>query len=205
MININKEVDSLLDNQDKSINSDEATNDTLHNDEVNGSLNEEILDEADVEIIEVNPLLDKISALENQLEEANNKYLRLQADFENSRRRSRLDYESALKYGSQSLISNFLPTLDNFERALNIEPENEQAKSILQGVEMVYKQLQQTLLNEGLEVIDAVGQQFDPYIHQAVMQINDENYESNTVVEELQKGYKLKDKIIRPSMVKVNA
>jgi molecular chaperone GrpE len=130
--------------------------------------------------------------------------LRAQADFDNFKRRSRLDQEAAQKYRAQSLVSEIIPALDNFERALQIEADNDQTKSLLQGMNMVYNQLVQALKNEGVEAINSVGEQFDPHLHQAVMQIEDENYESNSVVEELQKGYKLKDRVIRPAMVKVN-
>jgi molecular chaperone GrpE len=205
MININKEVNSLLDKNEQELYSDEVTNESIN--VIEESLKEEVTDndcEVEHSKTELDPLQEKIITLETELEEAKNKYLRLQADFENSRRRAKLDYESALKYGIQSLVTNLLPALDNFERALNIEADNDQAKSLLQGVEMVYKQLQQALVDEGLEIIQSEGQQFDPYIHQAVMQINDDSYEQNIVVQELQRGYKLKDKVIRPSMVKVN-
>lgn len=97
-----------------------------------------------------------------------------------------------------------IPALDSFERALQVEADNEQTKSLLQGMEMVHRQLVEALKKEGVEAIEAVGQEFDPNLHQAVMQAEDENYGSNIVVEEMQKGYKLKDRVIRPSMVKVN-
>jgi molecular chaperone GrpE len=146
----------------------------------------------------------KIAELQAKLDETENKMLRAQADFDNFKRRSRLDQEAAQKYRAQSLVSEIIPALDNFERALQIEADNDQTKSLLQGVNMVYNQLVQALKNEGVEAINSVGEQFDPHLHQAVMQIEDENYESNSVVEELQKGYKLKDRVIRPAMVKVN-
>jgi molecular chaperone GrpE len=153
---------------------------------------------------EVNPLQQENDQLKQQLEEEENRYLRLQADFDNFRRRSRLDAEAAQKYRAQSLVSDILPALDNFERALQVNTADEQTKSVLQGVEMVYRQLVEALQKEGVEAIESVGKTFDPYEHQAVMQVEDDEYEPNTVVEELQKGYKLKDKIIRPAMVKVN-
>lgn len=153
---------------------------------------------------EVNPLQQENDQLKQQLEEEENRYLRLQADFDNFRRRSRLDAEAAQKYRAQSLVSDILPALDNFERALQVNTADEQTKSVLQGVEMVYRQLVEALQKEGVEAIESVGKKFDPYLHQAVMQVEDDEYEPNTVVEELQKGYKLKDKIIRPAMVKVN-
>jgi molecular chaperone GrpE len=154
-----------------------------------------------------NPLAlaqEKIQELEAKLEEAENRILRLQADFENFRRRTRLDREAAEKYRAQSLVTDILPVLDNFERALKVEADDEKSKSILQGMEMIYRQLLDALKKEGVEAIECVGMQFDPHLHHAVMQVEDSEYESNIVVEELQKGYKLKDRVIRPSMVKVS-
>ncbi|WP_100331625.1 nucleotide exchange factor GrpE [Bacillus xiapuensis] len=147
---------------------------------------------------------EKIDELEKKLEEAENSYLRLRADFDNFRRRTNLEREAAEKYRAQSLISDLLPLIDNFERALKVEATNEQTKSVLQGMEMVYNGLIAALEKEGVEVIEAVGKEFDPHIHQAVMTDHDENHGENIVVEEFQKGYKLKDRVIRPSMVKVN-
>ncbi len=148
--------------------------------------------------------IEKISELEAKLEEADNRYYRLQADFENSRRRARLDLEASEKYKAQSLISNLLPAIDNFERALQMEANNEQAKSILQGMEMIYRSIVDALKTEGAEQVESVGKEFDPQIHHAVMQVEEEGIESNIVVEEFQKGYMLKDRVIRPAMVKVN-
>lgn len=146
----------------------------------------------------------KITELEGKLEEANNRYLRLQADFDNSRRRARLDLEATEKYRAQKLILDLLPAIDNFERAMKIEVDNDQTKSLLHGMEMVYRGLLDALKNEGAEAIESIGKEFDPHLHQAVMQVTDENFEPNTVVEEFQKGYMLKDRVIRPAMVKVN-
>jgi molecular chaperone GrpE len=146
----------------------------------------------------------RIAELEAKVEEMDNRYLRLQADFDNSRRRARLDMEAAQKYRAQSLATDLLQALDNFERAISIEADNEQTKSLLQGMDMVYKSLVEALKKEGIEPIESVGKQFDPHLHQAVMQVQDENFETNVVVEEFQKGYILKDRVIRPAMVKVN-
>ncbi|RDY89300.1 nucleotide exchange factor GrpE [Bacillus amyloliquefaciens] len=146
----------------------------------------------------------QIDELQGLLDEKENKLLRVQADFENYKRRSRLEMEAAQKYRSQNVVTEILPALDNFERALQVEAESEQTKSLLQGMEMVRHQLMDALEKEGVEAIEAVGQEFDPNLHQAVMQVEDENFGSNIVIEELQKGYKLKDRVIRPSMVKVN-
>ncbi|WP_017728414.1 nucleotide exchange factor GrpE [Halalkalibacterium ligniniphilum] len=147
----------------------------------------------------------QIAELEAKVNELNQRLLRTQADYDNFRRRSREEKEAAAKYRAQSLVEELLPVLDNFERALLVETESEETKSLLQGMEMVYRQLLDALVKEGLEVIETVGQTFDPHSHQAVMQVQEEGYGANEIVEELQKGYKLKDRVIRPSMVKVNA
>lgn len=181
-----------LDGQEETI---EPIFDEVNNDVVNDTTS------SDNKLVE---LEEKIAALEAQLEEKENRYLRLQADFDNSRRRARLDYEAAQKYRAQSLITDILPVLDNFERALNVETDHEQTKSMLQGMEMIYRSLLDALKREGVEPIDAQGKEFDPHFHQAVMQVEEEGYDSNIVVEEFQKGYILKDRVIRPAMVKVN-
>lgn len=146
----------------------------------------------------------KIQALEKELAELNDRFIRVQADYDNFRRRTKQEKEATAKYRAQSLIEQLIPAIDNFDRALGMKAESEESKSLLQGMEMVYRQLTEALKSEGLEVIESVGQNFDPHYHQAVMQIESDEYEPNQVVEELQKGYKLKDRVIRPSMVKVN-
>lgn len=146
----------------------------------------------------------RIAELEGQLEASENRYFRLQADLENFRRRTKLDMEASEKYKVQSLITDIIPAIDNFERALTMPVENEQAKTLLQGMEMVYRGLLDAFKKEGVEPIEAVGKEFDPHLHQAIMQVEDPNFGSNEVVEEFQKGYMLKDRVIRPSMVKVN-
>lgn len=146
----------------------------------------------------------KLADLEAKYNELENRYLRLQADFDNSRRRARLDAEAAQKYRAQSLASDLLTALDNFERATKVEADNEQTKSLLSGMEMVYKGLLEALKKEGITPIESVGKEFDPHLHQAVMQVEDDSFEANAVVEEFQKGYMLKDRVLRPAMVKVN-
>lgn len=174
---------------------------TVENEEISTEETEETTEK--VEEVEVSAEQQKISELEAKLEESENRLLRLQADFDNYRRRVRLDQEAAQKYRAQNLVTDILPALDNFERALKVESEDEKIKTFLQGMEMVHRQLVEALKSEGLEAIAAVGESFDPNLHQAVMQVEEGEGESNTVLEEFQKGYKLKDRIIRPSMVKV--
>lgn len=147
---------------------------------------------------------DEISRLKDEVEAEQNKYLRLLADFDNFKRRSQKDREIASKFRSQSLLTDLLPVLDNFERAMGVEAKSDDASSILKGVEMVRNSLLEAVKREGLEEIPAVGEPFDPNFHQAVMQEKDENSEPGTVLQELQKGYTLKGRVLRPAMVKVN-
>ncbi|EIT85229.1 heat shock protein GrpE [Fictibacillus macauensis ZFHKF-1] len=146
----------------------------------------------------------EVLALQQQVSETENRLLRVQADFENFKRRTREENAAQLKYKSQTLLTQLLPALDNFERALDVQVEDAQAQSVLQGVEMVYRQLMDAVKGEGLEEIATDGQLFDPNKHQAVMQVQEEGYDSNVIVETLQKGYQLNDRVLRPAMVKVN-
>lgn len=189
----------------ESLKENEAVSEeeSLQNQEEETMIHEEAEDEAQ-ETDELSVAEAKIEELEAKLNESENRMYRVQADLDNFRRRARLDLEAAQKYRSQNLITEILPALDNFERALKIDTDDEKTQSLLQGMDMVYRQLVQALQNEGIEAIQAEGQPFDPHLHQAVMQVEDDNYESNVVIEEFQKGYKLKDRIIRPAMVKVN-
>ncbi|BAC13925.1 nucleotide exchange factor GrpE [Oceanobacillus iheyensis] len=146
---------------------------------------------------------DEIAKLQQEKDETYNRLVRLQAEFDNYKRRTLKEREADRKYKSQDLITELLPAIDNFERALQVEV-TEENKSIIDGIMMVYRQLQEALTSQGVEPIKTEGEVFDPNLHHAVMQIEDENMDSNTVVEELQKGYQLKDRVIRPAMVKVN-
>ncbi|OZS78872.1 nucleotide exchange factor GrpE [Tetzosporium hominis] len=148
--------------------------------------------------------LSEIEELQAKLDEQENSYLRLRADFDNYRRRVQRDTEAASKFRAQSLVTELLPVLDNFERALESKPQSEDAKTLLTGVEMVYRTLKQALSNEGVEEIVPTGEAFDPNFHQAVMKEPSEEFESGIVIQTLQKGYQLKDRVIRPAMVKVS-
>ena len=138
---------------------------------------------------------------EADLAEKENKYLRLQADFENFRRRTRQEKEELAAVVTQNLLKDLLPFLDNFERALAAESSD--AESLRAGVEMMYKQLVEALKKEGLEYIETKGKPFDPNFHQAVMRVEDAEKEDGAIVAELQKGYMVKGRVIRPSMVQV--
>lgn len=144
--------------------------------------------------------------LERLQEEKDNTYermLRIQAEFDNFKRRTQKEKEAERKYKSQDLINELLPVIDNFERALQVEVPDA-ADSFVEGITMVYRQFQDALKSQGVAEIEAVGKEFDPNLHHAVMQTDDDELDPNMVAEELQKGYMLKDRVIRPAMVKVN-
>nr|WP_241734606.1 nucleotide exchange factor GrpE [Paenibacillus alvei] len=139
-----------------------------------------------------------------EAEEYQQRYLRAQADFDNFRRRTLKEKEDFAKYASAKLVTELLPVLDNFERALATEQASSEAESFIKGVDMIFRQLGQVLEQEGVKPMEAVGQPFNPEFHQAVMTVDTDEYEEGVVVEELQKGYMLKDKVLRPAMVKVS-
>ncbi|MEY9972499.1 molecular chaperone GrpE [Lysinibacillus sp. RC46] len=146
----------------------------------------------------------KLAELQAKLDDEESRHLRLRADFDNIRRRNQLDREAAEKYRAQSLLSDLLPVIDNFERALQVEATSEETASIVKGIEMVYRSLIEATEKEGLQIIKAEGEQFDPNVHQAVMQEQDSEKATGVVLRELQKGYMLKDRVLRPTMVSVN-
>ncbi len=151
---------------------------------------------------DVNAIMAAIEEKNQLLEEQCDRYKRLQADFENFRRRTRQEKEELSSIVSQGIILEILPVLDNFERALN-SAATQDAAALLAGVEMIYKQFICLLEKVGLTPIIAEGTQFDPQQHEAVMRIEDADRPDGMIVQELQKGYKVQGKVIRPSMVKV--
>lgn len=151
------------------------------------------------------------SSFETQLEElrqeANDyqqKWLRAQADFDNFRRRSRQEKEEFAKYASMQLIEQLLPIIDNFDRAIVSSKETKDIDSLTKGIEMINRQLEQVLANEGLQKMETVGKPFDPEFHQAVAQVESDDFDEGIVVGELQTGYILKNKVLRPAMVQVS-
>ncbi|MFB7138592.1 nucleotide exchange factor GrpE [Gottfriedia sp. NPDC056225] len=194
----------MTERQEELLN-DEAVNDEVVNEETTVEepsifTEEKTEDQSEV----VDSTEDELQKLRAEVDEKENKYLRLHADFENYKRRALLDQQALMTYRAQSLVSDLLPVLDNFERALQVEATEEQTASLKQGMEMVYRLLVEAVKKEGVEEIPALGEQFDPNFHQAVMQESDASKPSNEVLQEFQKGYKLKDRVIRASMVKVN-
>ncbi len=137
------------------------------------------------------------------LEESNDRYKRLLAEFENARNRNEKESKRMYDVGAKEVLEQLLPVVDNFERALQAIPEEDKERAFEQGVDKIYKQLMVTLNDIGVKPMEATGQNFDPDFHNAVMHVEDEEYEENIVVEELQKGYMYKEDVLRYSMVKV--
>ncbi|HDK7593904.1 TPA: nucleotide exchange factor GrpE [Staphylococcus aureus] len=174
--------------------------------ESKGHLQDEAIEETSDEnvIEEIDPKDQKINELQQLADENEEKYLRLYAEFENYKRRIQKENEINKTYQAQRVLTDILPAIDNIERALQIEGDDETFKSLQKGVQMVHESLINALKDNGLEVIKTEGEAFDPNIHQAVVQDDNPDFKSGEITQELQKGYKLKDRVLRPSMVKVN-
>ena len=145
----------------------------------------------------------KKSKLEEMIAELEDARMRQLAEFENFRKRSEKEKSQMFEVGAKSVVEKILPVIDNFERGLASMPEEEKGTPFADGVELVYKQMLGALDEIGVKPIEAVGQEFDPNFHNAVMTVESEELESGTVAEELQKGYMYQDSVVRHSMVKV--
>ena len=155
----------------------------------------------ETETAEAVPVEDKAAALEAELKEKSDRILRLQADFENFRRRTAKEKEELAAVITQNILGDLLPLLDNFERAMAVEQSDGEA--FQKGVEMIFTQLREVLDKHGLQSIEAEGQTFDPNFHQAVMRVEDSDAPDGTITQVLQKGYQAKGRVIRPAMVQV--
>lgn len=138
-----------------------------------------------------------------QIQELNDKYMRLFAEFDNFRKRTEKERSSMYEMGAKDVIEKLLPVVDNFERGLAVLTEEEKTTPFADGIDKIYKQLTKVLEDIGVKPIEAVNKEFDPNFHNAVMHIEDENLGENIVAEELQKGYMYRDSVVRHSMVKV--
>ncbi|HHV65112.1 MAG TPA: nucleotide exchange factor GrpE [Peptococcaceae bacterium] len=161
-------------------------------------------DQADLtNIEELNNLKAELEAQKAKAEDYYNHLQRLKAEFDNYRRRTQKEKEDIFKYASERIILSLLPVLDNFDRAVESSQEKQDFEAYAQGVAMILKQFRKVLEDEGLKAIEAVGKEFDPNLHEALLKEESDQGE-NIVLEEIQKGYILKDKVIRPSKVKVS-
>ena len=140
---------------------------------------------------------------DEQIAELNDKVLRQMAEFENFRKRTEKEKAAMFEIGAKSIVEKLLPVIDNFERGLAALSEEEKNGAFAQGIEKIYKQLLTELGEAGVTPIEAVGKEFNPDFHNAVMHIEDESLGENIVAEEFQKGYMYKDSVVRHSMVKV--
>lgn len=140
---------------------------------------------------------------EEQIEELKDKLTRQMAEFDNFRKRTTKEKSAMYEVGAKEVLEKILPVVDNFERGLAAVPEEDKGQPFVEGMDKIYKQLLTVLEELGVTAIEAVGEAFNPDYHNAVMHVEDDNYEENTVAEEFQKGYLYKEAVLRHSMVKV--
>ncbi len=169
--------------------------------ETNQNIEETKTDDTDIQ--KESSKTEETEKLKKELEELNSLYIRMAADFDNYRKRQAQERESLLKYGKEDTLKKLLPLLDTFDRAQKCFDEETEISKIKDCVDVIYKQLSDTVDKMGLKVIDTKDQKFDPNFHEAVMQTPTSDYEENTIIAELQKGYRLDDRVIRPAMVNV--
>lgn len=164
--------------------------------EISEQAEEPVSNEEEVKVDEINPLQEKYDTLNNQ-------YIRLAADFDNYRKRNEQEREALLKYGAENTLKKMLEVLDNFERGLKAIETVEDCEKVKECYNLAYKNFTDVLAKAGLETIKAEGEVFDPNLHEAVMRTPDSDKPENTIITELQKGYKLGDKVLRPTLVNV--
>jgi molecular chaperone GrpE len=190
-----KEIEQDVSEQlDSSENKEVEEQQTEEVDASNAEDNTEKTEEAEEK--EVNPLQEKYDTLNNQ-------YIRLAADFENFRKRNEQEREALLKYGAENTLKKFLEVIDNFERGLKAIETVDDCEKVKECYNLAYKNFTDALTKAGLETIKAEGEEFDPNLHEAVMQTPTTEHPENTIIAELQKGYKLGDKVLRPTLVNV--
>lgn len=143
--------------------------------------------------------------LKEDFDKLNNQYLRLAADFDNYRKRQETERESLLKFGTENALKKLIEVLDNFERGQKALENVDDCQKVKESFGLVHKQVIDTLNKLGMEEIKAEGEEFDPNFHEAVMRTPTADYPENTIINELQKGYKMGDKVLRPTLVNVAA
>ena len=161
-------------------------------------------DEKPLEKMTKAELLEKISELQGESEKNHDLYLRSEAEIENIKKRNKKDKEEWVKYANESLIKEILPVMDNLEMAISHSQNENSVQALREGVELTLKGLRDILVKSGLEEIKAEGEPFDPNFHHAVSEQADENVETGIIIQELQRGYTLNKRLIRPAMVIVS-
>jgi molecular chaperone GrpE len=187
--------------KDKNIDSEKMDEKELKNNEdaaeqstADTSLQEELKNQVD----------EKIKSLENEVGEYKDRLLRKAAEFENYKRRVENDHVNLFKYAAESLIVKLLPVIDDFERSLVHIKDTKDAESIAEGIKLVYDKMMKILADQGVMPIEAIGKPFDVHYHEAIMQMKAKNVEPHTVIEEFEKGYMYKDRVIRHTKVAVS-
>ena len=197
----------------KNISPEEMEEEILENEEINDAAEEETGEEAEEAAAEEPEAgkekgsffkkKEKKDKKDEKIEELTDRVRRQMAEFDNFRKRTEKEKTQMFETGAKSIVEKILPVVDNFERGLAAVTEEEKGSPFVEGMEKIYKQMMTMLEEAGVKPIEAVGQEFDPNLHNAVMHIEDEEFGENIIAEEFQKGYTYRDSVVRHSMVKV--
>ena len=197
----------------KNIGPEEMEEEILENEEINDAAEEETVEEAEEAVVEEPEAekekgsffkkKEKKDKKDEKIEELTDRVRRQMAEFDNFRKRTEKEKTQMFETGAKSIVEKILPVVDNFERGLAAVTEEEKGSPFVEGMEKIYKQMMTMLEEAGVKSIEAVGQEFDPNLHNAVMHIEDEELGENIIAEEFQKGYTYRDSVVRHSMVKV--
>jgi len=163
----------------------------------------ETAEKEEMESLTEQTIEDRLAQKEREAQENYDKWLRSVAELENYKKRQEREKAELCKFGQESLIRELLPVLDNIDRAIEHSKVNHVPASFIEGLELARKSFWEVLQKNGVEAINAVGEKFDPNLHEAIMQQEDPEREENSIISEAQKGYKLNDRLLRPSMVVV--
>ncbi len=180
-----------------------------NNEEIENDIKEDIQETQDetatkqTEQVTEEAVIEEKNEWQEKYETLNNQYIRLAADFDNFRKRQEAERESLLKYGAENTVKKLIEVIDNFDRGIKALETVEDCEKVKECYHLAYKNFNDVLTKIGLEVIKAEGEEFDPNLHEAVMQTPTDEKPENTIVAELQKGYKLGDKVLRPTLVNV--
>jgi molecular chaperone GrpE len=199
--------------ENKNISPEEMEEEILENEEINDTAEEETVEEAEEAVAEEPETekekgsffkkKEKKDRKDEKIEELTDRVRRQMAEFDNFRKRTEKEKTQMFETGAKSIVEKILPVVDNFERGLAAVTEEEKGTPFVEGMEKIYKQMMTVLEEAGVKPIEAVGQEFDPNLHNAVMHVEDEEFGENIIAEEFQKGYTYRDSVVRHSMVKV--
>ncbi len=199
--------------ENKNISPEEMEEEILENEEINDTAEEETVEEAEEAVAEEPETekekgsffkkKEKKDKKDEKIEELTDRVRRQMAEFDNFRKRTEKEKTQMFETGAKSIVEKILPVVDNFERGLAAVTEEEKGTPFVEGMKKIYKQMMTVLEEAGVKPIEAVGQEFDPNLHNAVMHVEDEEFGENIIAEEFQKGYTYRDSVVRHSMVKV--